>query len=161
MKSPQSASAGMLKILLVEDNPAHAELIIRSLEAHDVPNRIYHVADGEAALNFLQHNGQFSEILTSPRPDLILLDIRLPRIDGLEVLRRIRTNESLESIPTVILTTSGAEQDVLEAYKLHANSYLVKPLDFDQFMRLMNDLGFYWLAWNYRPSGSNEAVEPN
>jgi two-component system response regulator len=150
-----------MRILLVEDNPAHAELIIRSLEDHEIPNEINHVSDGEAALHFLHREGKYKDPNSSPRPDLILLDIRMPKIDGLEVLKRIRSNEDLEPIPTVILTTSGAERDVLEAYRLHANSYLVKPLDFGQFERLMDDLGFYWLAWNYRPPVARSEAERN
>lgn len=161
MKTLESVPRDKLRILLVEDNPAHAELILRSLEDHQIPNEISHVSDGEEALHFLLRKGPYQEPSSSPRPDLILLDIRLPKIDGLEVLKRIRDNETLEPIPTVILTTSGAERDVLQAYRFHANSYLVKPLDFEQFERLMEDLGFYWLGWNHRPPIAGNEVGTN
>lgn len=140
-----------LIILLVEDNPAHAELVKRSLEGHRVPNTVVHLTDGEAALHYLLRRGRFADPAASPRPHVMLLDLRLPRIDGLEVLRRIRTDPELEKLPVVVLTTSEAEQDVAKAYEFRANSYLVKPVDFDRFARLMADLGFYWLKWNYYP----------
>jgi CheY-like chemotaxis protein len=138
-------------ILLVEDNPAHAEMVKRALEGHPVANRIIHLTDGEAALDFLFRRGVFADPEKSPRPHVVLLDLRLPRIDGLEVLREIRTSAGLEKLPVVILTTSEAEIDAARAYEYHANSFLVKPLDFDKFVRLMEDLGFYWLKWNYYP----------
>jgi len=137
-----------LRILLVEDNEAHAELIRRTLQDHQVATSIYHVLDGEAALDFLHHRNAWSDESQSPRPDLILLDVRLPKIDGLEVLREIRASEELQAIPTVILTTSDTESDVARAYRLHANSYVVKPIDYDVFEELLQDLGFYWLVWN-------------
>jgi CheY-like chemotaxis protein len=141
----------ILIILLVEDNIAHAELVKRSLEDHPVANRIIHVADGESALAFLFRRGRFSDPDSSPKPHVVLLDLRLPRVDGLEVLKEIRTSAELEKLPVVVLTTSEAERDVAKAYEYHANSYLVKPLDFDKFAKLMDDLGFYWLQWNYYP----------
>lgn len=138
-------------ILLVEDNPAHAELVKRSLEGHQVANRIIHLSDGEAALDFLFRRGIFTDPEKSPRPHVVLLDLRLPRVDGLEVLREIRTSSELEKLPVVVLTTSEAEIDAARAYEYHANSFLVKPLDFDKFVQLMDNLGFYWLKWNYYP----------
>jgi CheY-like chemotaxis protein len=138
-------------ILLVEDNPAHAELVKRSLEGHPVANRIIHLSDGEMALDFLFRRGIFTDPEKSPRPHVVLLDLRLPRIDGLEVLREIRTSSELEKLPVVVLTTSEAEIDAARAYEYHANSFLVKPLDFDKFVQLMDNLGFYWLKWNYYP----------
>jgi CheY-like chemotaxis protein len=140
-----------LVILLVEDNPDHAELITRSLKDHRVANRVYHVADGEEAQDYLFRRGAYAEPHTSPRPHVILLDLRLPKIDGLELLKEIKTSSELKKTPVVVLTTSRAEQDVVEAYEYHANSYLVKPLDFDKFNQLMEDLGFYWMGWNYYP----------
>lgn len=138
-------------ILLVEDNPAHAELIMRILEEHKVANRIYHVSNGEAALDYLFRRGKYADEEVSPRPHLILLDLRLPRIDGLEVLKEIKTSPETRLIPVVILTTSEADRDMTRAYDSHANSYLVKPVEFDAFTKLLNDLGFYWLAWNKHP----------
>lgn len=142
-----------LKILLVEDNPAHAELIVRGLKSNRVDNRIFHVIDGEQALDFLHQRNEYSDPADSPKPDLILLDLRLPKIDGLEVLKHIKTTDGLRSIPTVILTTSEAERDITKAYDNFANSYLVKPVDFSKFTSMMADLGFYWLAWNTKAYG--------
>jgi CheY-like chemotaxis protein len=140
-----------LTILLVEDNHDHAALVIEAFEEYHVANRIYHVEDGESALNYLMREGDFESIDTSPRPNLILLDLRLPKIDGLEVLKQIKGCEELRKIPVVILTTSDAEMDLAGAYECHANSYLVKPVDFEKFTSLMGDLGFYWLSWNRTP----------
>jgi CheY-like chemotaxis protein len=140
-----------LIVLLVEDNLDHTDLIMENLAHHRVANRVVHVPDGEAALNYLWRRGPYAEPMHSPRPHLILLDLRLPKIDGLEVLEEIKNAEHLRQIPVVIVTTSDAERDVTQAYHRHANSYLVKPVDFDQFTRLMDDLGFYWLAWNRHP----------
>lgn len=142
-----------LTVLLVEDNPAHAEMVIRSFQDHRIVNKIYHVLDGEAALDYLFQRGQFAAPGSSPRPHIILLDLRLPKISGLQLLQEIKKHESLLSIPVVILTTSEAERDLIMAYENHANSYLVKPVDFAKFSQLMNDLGFYWLAWNRQPWG--------
>jgi CheY-like chemotaxis protein len=151
--SDSKLNGNPLIILLVEDNPAHAELVMRALESNRVDNQIYHVIDGEQALDYLHHRGDFAQPGTSPRPQLVLLDLRLPRIDGLEVLKHIKTTEELRSIPTVVLTTSEAERDITKAYDGYANSYLVKPVDFDKFKSLMSDLGFYWLAWNTKAYG--------
>jgi two-component system response regulator len=138
-------------ILLVEDDPAHAEIVRRNLAEFRVANRIVHVADGQAALDYLFRQAAFADPRTSPRPDLILLDLRLPKVDGLEVLRRIKENEELKRVPTVVLTTSSAESDMVNAYSNGAGSYLVKPVDFEKFTRLMDSFGFYWLAWNRFP----------
>lgn len=140
-----------LTILFVEDNPDHAELVMRSLEDHQVANRIFHVSDGEAALDYLFRRGAYSDASTSPRPHVVLLDLRLPKVDGLQVLERMKAAEELEQIPVVVLTTSHADQDVSRAYEHHVNSYLVKPLDFERFSRMIDDLGFYWLRWNHTP----------
>lgn len=140
-----------LVILLVEDNPDHTELIQRSLAEHRVANQVRHVADGEAALDYLFRRGVFAAPERSPRPHLILLDLRLPRIDGLQVLATLKADAELRRIPVVIITTSEADRDLARAYEHHVNSYLVKPVDFEQFTRLMDDLGFYWLVWNRQP----------
>ncbi len=138
-------------ILLVEDNPAHAELVVRSFEEHRIPNQIVHVSDGETALEYLFGKEATEKGKSRPMPHVILLDLRLPRIDGLEVLRRIKESERHKRIPVVILTTSAAEQDAARAYERNVNSYVVKPIDFSRFSRLMDDLGMYWLGWNYFP----------
>ena len=140
-----------LTILLVEDNRAHAELVKRSLEDHPVANRIMHVSDGEAALDYLFRRGEYSDPEKSPRPHVVFLDLRLPKLDGLEVLGRIRKDPELARLPVVILTTSNADDDVRGAYDEHANSYVVKPLDFGTFSQMLTELGFYWLERNRSP----------
>jgi CheY-like chemotaxis protein len=144
-----------INILLVEDDPAHAEIVRRNFEKSRIANRLIHVSDGQAALDYLYGREAFSDPLLSPRPGLVLLDLRLPKIDGLEVLKTIKDDAVLNQIPVVILTTSAAESDVARAYDSHANSYLVKPVDFTQFVELMEVLGYYWLVWNQHPK--NEA----
>jgi len=140
-----------LHILLVEDNEDHAELVIRCMRDQQVANTIHHVSDGEKALDYLFARGAYADAVQNPRPNLVLLDLRLPRVDGLEVLRTIKTSPDLLRIPVVVLTSSEAESDIAQSYDYHANSYLVKPLDFKTFTRLMKDLGFYWLGWNAKP----------
>lgn len=140
-----------LHILLVEDNEPHAEMVIRSMRDQLVANKIHHVNNGEKALDYLFMRGEYADKKKNPRPNLILLDLRLPRVDGLEVLKIIKTKPELSRIPVVILTSSDAEKDVAQSYDYHANSYLVKPLDFKTFIRLMKDLEFYWLGWNKNP----------
>jgi CheY-like chemotaxis protein len=140
-----------LIILLVEDNLDHAELVKRNMEDFRVANTLIHVEDGESALQFLKSSAESSGAVKNPRPDLILLDLRLPRIDGLEVLKEVKNDPSLKSIPVVVLTTSDAEMDLAKAYEYHANSYVTKPVDFDNLSNLLKDLGYYWLAWNKRP----------
>jgi CheY-like chemotaxis protein len=138
-----------LRILLVEDNPAHAELVIRSFKDHTIHSDIYHVMNGELALDYLFHRGEFADSEAYPQPHVILLDIRMPKINGLDVLKELKASESLRHIPVIILTTSDADKDVTKAYQNYVNSYLVKPVEFDKFMKLMEELGFYWLNWNH------------
>ena len=138
-------------ILLVEDDEAHAEIVRRNFEISRIANRLIHVADGQAALDYLYRRNEFSDPAQSPRPGVILLDLRLPKVDGLEVLKIIKADPKLHKIPVVILTTSKAEADMIKAYDNHVNSYLVKPVDFTQFNQLMETFGFYWLAWNQNP----------
>jgi CheY-like chemotaxis protein len=140
-----------LVILLVEDDPAHAEIVRRNLKEFRMANRLMRVSDGQEALDYLYRREAFSQPDKSPRPGLILLDLRLPKVDGLEVLKIIKTDPDLARIPVVVLTTSAAETDMIKAYESHANSYLVKPVDFVQFTALMETLGYYWLAWNEYP----------
>jgi CheY-like chemotaxis protein len=135
-------------ILLVEDNPDHAELVRRSLAEHRVASRVRHVTDGQAALDYLFRRGEYADPAASPRAHVVLLDLRLPRVDGIEVLRAVKEDEALRATPVVVLTTSSAEKDVEAALRHHVNSYLVKPVGFDEFDRLMRDLGTYWLEWN-------------
>lgn len=140
-----------LVILLVEDNLDHAELVKRNLERASVANRLIHVEDGEAALNYLFGRGEFASPGSHPRPNLVLLDLRLPKVQGLDVLKEIKSDPSLRQMPVVILTTSDAERDIALAYEYHANSYVTKPVDFSTFGKLLKDLGYYWLAWNKNP----------
>lgn len=138
-------------ILLVEDNEDHAELVIRNLEDQAVNNVIHHVSDGEEALDYLFHRGIFPDETAAPRPQLILLDLRLPKIDGLGVLKEIKASEELKKIPTVVLTSSSSPGDISAAYSHSANSFLVKPMEYNQYVNLMRDLGNYWLECNTHP----------
>ena len=142
-----------LHILLVEDNDTYADLVIRGMRDQQVANKIHHVTDGEQALNYLFGRGAYADPVQNPRPNLVLLDLRLPRVDGLEVLRIIKATPSLLRIPVVILTSSDAESDIVKSFDYHANSYVVKPLDYKLFTKLMKDLGSYWLGWNAKPPG--------
>ena len=137
-----------LVLLLIEDNAAHAEMVKRSLEQHKVANVIQHVDDGQKALDYLYREGEYTDADKYPLPHCILLDLRLPKVDGLEVLRQIKTSDDLRKTPVVVLTTSAADRDIAMAYEYHANSYVVKPMDFAKFEALMEDLGYYWMIWN-------------
>ena len=138
-------------VMLIEDNVDHAELVIRTMQEHKIANKVRHFLDGQSALDYLFQRGEYFDYNTNPRPHVILLDLRLPRVDGMDVLRAIKENDDLKTIPVVVLTTSEAEKDVARAYYNHANSYLVKPVGFEEFRKLMDDLGFYWLGWNANP----------
>jgi CheY-like chemotaxis protein len=144
----ESDDRARLRVLLVEDDPDHAELVKRGLDECHANLELVHLEDGEAALAYLQGR----DAADSPeRPHLILLDLRLPRIDGLEVLREIKASPDLSDIPCVVLTTSRAEGDMVKAYRLHANSYLVKPGSYEGFVALMAEVERYWLRQNSRP----------
>jgi len=140
-----------LIILFVEDDPAHAEITMRNFKKNRISNRIIHLWDGQEALDYLFRQGKYTDPEQYPLPHLILLDLRLPKVDGIEVLEKINSNEKLRYIPTVILTTSEAEIDISKAYNYNVNSYLVKPLDFAQFSKLIETFGFYWVVWNKYP----------
>lgn len=140
-----------LNILFIEDDPAHAEITMRNFEKHRIFNNVIHLSDGQQALDYLLRNNEYADPRLSPRPHLILMDLRLPKVDGLEVLRKIKSVDCLKRIPTVILTTSAAENDISKAYEFNVNSYLVKPIDFKMFAELMETFGFYWVMWNKYP----------
>jgi len=144
----KGASRDGLRVLLVEDDPDHAELVRRGLEEFGSRLELTHVGDGEAALDYLRSRAPRD---AAGRPHLVLLDLRLPRIDGLEVLREIKTSPELCDIPCVVLTTSKAEGDMVQAYRLHANSYLVKPGDYQRFVELIAGVEHYWLEQNRHP----------
>lgn len=139
------------KILLVEDNLGHAELVKRCVKSHEVKTEIYHVSDGETALNYLFKRNEYKDQKNIKTPHIIFLDLRMPKIDGLEVLKKIKSEEKLKSIPVVILTTSESDRDLETAYLYLVNSYLVKPMDFYQFDTMIQDTINYWFKWNQNP----------
>jgi two-component system, response regulator len=138
-------------ILLVEDNPNDAELAIRALTKQRLANNLQHVEDGEEALDFLFARGKYSGRDANERPKLILLDLKLPKVDGIEVLRAVKADERTNLTPVVVLTSSREERDLIETYRLGVNSYIVKPVDFDKFVDAVKELGFYWLLINEQP----------
>ncbi|MEA2529979.1 MAG: hypothetical protein QOF33_4400 [Thermomicrobiales bacterium] len=140
-----------VEILLVEDNPHDVELTLRAFTKSKLTNRIDVVRDGEEALAFLFRTGPYADRVNST-PKVMLLDLKLPKIDGLEVLRRIRADDRFRTLPVVVLTTSREERDVVESYRLGVNSYIVKPVDFLQFTDVVQHLGLYWLVLNQPPT---------
>jgi two-component system, chemotaxis family, response regulator Rcp1 len=142
------------ELLLVEDNPGDVELTRIALDDAKVQNRLSVVNDGHAALAFLRREGAYHD---APRPDVILLDLNLPRMDGREVLAAVKADPLLQDIPVVVLTTSEAERDVLAAYRLHANAYIVKPVDLEQFLEAVRSLEGFWLSVVKLPSRAREA----
>ena len=138
-------------LLLVEDNPDHEELTLRTLRQNKVVNEIVVARDGEEALDYLFGHGKYAGRDVSQQPELILLDLKLPKVDGLEVLARLREDARTELIPVVILTSSSEEEDMARSYKLGANSYVRKPVDFNQFTESVRVLGLYWLVINRAP----------
>ncbi|MFN5705775.1 MAG: response regulator [bacterium] len=137
-----------LEILLVEDNVKDAELTIRALRKNSLVNNLVHVQDGAQALDFIYCKGSFQDRNTKSKPKLILLDLKMPKIDGLEVLKIIKSDEEAKHIPVVVLTSSKEEKDLLESYKLVANSYIQKPVEFQKFITAIVDIGFFWVIIN-------------
>ena len=138
-------------ILLVEDDAAHYEIVRRNFETSRLANRLVWVEDGQQALDYLGRKGKFNDADKYPMPNIVLLDLRLPKVDGLEVLKSIKSDPKLNDLPVVILTTSSSEADMARAYDYHANSYLIKPVDFTKFSELIDTFGYYWIAWNQYP----------
>ncbi len=141
-----------IQILLVEDNPDDVDITVEALKDAKVRNRLYVVPDGVEALQFLRREGKYTN---APRPDLILLDLNLPRKDGREVLAEIKSDENLIVIPVVVLTTSEAEEDILRSYRLHVNAYITKPVGFEQFVEIVRKIEDFWFTVVKLPKGKN------
>ena len=152
MDPKHHAQARPAQILLVEDSPADVRLTVEALKEAKISNQLSIAADGVEAMSFLRQEGRFAD---APRPDLILLDLNLPRKDGRQVLQEIKADESLRKIPVVVLTISQAEEDVLRAYDLHANCYINKPVDFDRFMEVIRQIEGFWLTIVKLPPNGN------
>jgi two-component system response regulator len=140
-----------VEILLVEDNPNDAELALRALKKHNLTNNIHLVKDGAEALDFIFGTGAYTGRNIGNKPKVIFLDLKLPKVDGLEVLRKVKSDERTKTIPIVVLTSSHEERDLVESYKLGVNSYIVKPVDFDKFIQAVAQLGMYWMLLNKQP----------
>lgn len=137
-----------VEILIVEDNPNDAEMALRAFKKNNLTNSVLVVGDGEEALNFVFAKGKFSKREKSIRPKIILLDLKLPKIDGLEVLKAIKSDPETRVIPVIMLTSSKEESDIVKSYQLGVNSYIIKPVEFDKFVKAVRDLGLYWLLLN-------------
>jgi two-component system, response regulator len=139
----------VVEILLVEDSPQDAELTIRALKKHNLANRLVHVEDGAEALDFLFRRGKYEGLRRDISPKVVLLDLKLPKVNGLEVLRTMKSDPNLQTIPVVMVTSSAEHPDVKAAYNLGANGYVIKPVQFDSFMEAMSKVGIYWLMVNH------------
>lgn len=142
-----------VEILLVEDNPNDIKLALHAFRRHNLANHVHVVRDGAEALEFIFCTDRYAERQIENGPKVILLDLKLPLVDGLEVLARIKADPRTRATPVVVMTASREERDIVESYKLGVNSYIVKPVDFDQFTEAVRQLGFYWLLLNQRPAG--------
>lgn len=140
-----------IEILLVEDNPDDAELTIRALKKNNVANSIIHLNDGAEALDYLFNEGDYADKKELPKPRAILLDLKMPKVNGIEVLRRIKSDERTKYFPVIVLTSSNEDPDVATCYELGVNSYIVKPVAFEGFLKAVSDLGMYWLLLNQPP----------
>ena len=139
------------EIILVEDNSSDADLIKRALNKNNVANKILHLKDGQEVLQYLFGEGQWKGRTTANTPKVILLDLKMPKVSGIEVLKRIKSNQETMGIPVVVLTSSKEDPDIKECYKLGVNSYVVKPVGFEDFSRTVAQLGLYWLLINQQP----------
>ena len=140
-----------VEILLVEDNPNDAELTLRALKKHNLANNVYVVKDGAEALEFIFATGAYADRDINNSPKVILLDLKLPKVSGLEVLRKIKSDERTKVIPVVVLTSSREEKDIVESYRVGVNSYIVKPVNFEKFADSVSKLGLYWMLLNKLP----------
>jgi len=141
------------RILLVEDDPKDVELTITALEEYNLSNEVVVASDGEEALDYLYYRGKFQK-RSGENPAVLLLDLKLPKVNGLEVLQRIKSDENLKLIPVVVLTSSREERDMVQSYKLGVNAYVVKPVDFHEFVNAIKELGVFWAIINEPPPGS-------
>jgi CheY-like chemotaxis protein len=141
------------RILMVEDDPKDVELTMTALEGHNLANEVIVTRDGEEALDYLYRRGKYTT-RSSDHPAVILLDLKLPKIDGLEVLRQVKSDDNLKMIPVVVLTSSREENDLVSSYKLGVNAYVVKPVDFHEFVNAIKELGVFWAIINAAPPGS-------
>src|ERR1041384_4674995 len=145
------------EILLVEDSPYDAEMTLRALQKRHLANKIFHVKDGEEALEFLFGTGQYASRADCQHPKVVLLDLKLPKVDGFEFLRAIRSNERTKCIPVVVLTSSHEQRDLAESYQLGVNSYIVKPVQFENFSKAVAEVGCYWVLLNQLSHGQNKS----
>ncbi len=145
--------SSLVEILLLEDNKNDAELAILALEEFNLANQMVWLKDGKQGLDFLFGRGEFEGRDVGQPPKLILLDLKMPKVSGIEVLKAIREDPRTKFIPVTVLTSSKEEKDIIETYKLGVNSYIVKPVDFEQFSKSVRDVGYYWLLLNQNPSG--------
>lgn len=138
-------------ILLVEDNPNDAELTLRALNKHNFINKVYHVKDGAEALDFVFATGQYTSRNKDHLPKVMLLDLKLPKVNGIEVLRKLKADDRTKAIPVVVLTSSKQDQDLIDTYDLGVNSYIVKPVEFETFLNAVAEVGLYWMMLNESP----------
>lgn len=151
-RSTDASSEQPISVLLVEDNPTDAELTIRALRRAKIANEIQLLKDGAAALDFIFCQGEYAHRTMTNQPKVILLDLKLPKVSGLEVLRQLKSDPRTQKIPIVVLTSSAEDRDTSDSYQLGVNSYIVKPVDFEQFNQAVQQLGFYWVLLNQLPA---------
>ena len=140
-----------VEILLVEDNADDVEMALRALKKNNLTNKVMVVRDGEEALDFFHGRGKFSGRICEKHPKIVLLDLKLPKVDGLEVLKELKENPDTKMIPVIVLTSSKEEKDMVESYKLGVNSYIIKPVEFEKFIEAVREIGLYWLLLNHQP----------
>jgi two-component system, response regulator len=150
----------VVEVLIVEDNQTDLEITLRALRRHNLANKVLAVRDGEEALAYVFGEGKFAGRKSNQHPRVIFLDLKLPKVDGIDVLRAIKGNAATRSIPVVVMTSSAEDRDRIESYRLGVNSYIVKPVEFDSFIKAISEVGLYWLILNHPPRGlSSEGPE--
>jgi two-component system response regulator len=140
-----------VEVLLAEDSESDAEMALRAFRKHNFANRVHWVKDGEEALEFVRGTGRYADRNSNLPPKLLLLDLKMPKVNGIDVLRQLKEDERFKGIPVVIMTSSNEERDVVESYRLGVNSYIVKPVDFSQFVKTVSEVGMYWVLTNRVP----------